>query len=506
MGTRRTTAAVLCATAVVCSCGDQPTHRANTLTVLYPPPSDERVLGLPYDTEAKFLVFLPLTTENVHGELEGRLARSWEHSPDYRSWTVHLRSDVRWHDGTRVTAHDIKFTLDLMKHPDVLWADPNGYDVSVVDDTSYSITYRKPGGGNPLDTWTVYYPKHLLDRLDPAEFAGWEFWVRPVGNGPYRYVHHVPGAMVELAANPDYYRGRPTIDRVILKFGGQPFAELLSGSVDVVATEADVVKLAGDPRFHVYHSFGPANQAIVWNHHYPAFRDPRVRRALTLAIDRRELLSVLNLPAGAPVFDVLYTDDQFRGGELPPALTYDPREASQLLGDAGWRDTDGDGIVKHSGQPFTFIALVSGDRLQRAAVYVQLQLRRIGIRMEVQTLEVRALFARIRERDFDAVLAEMHLRGDRTSGSLNFEEDSPLGYTNPEVGSLLRRARESFDPAERDYSYRALWPAFQKDLPVTFLHRVMRTTIAHRRVRGLESPGRVDPVSHIEEVWLEREQ
>lgn len=124
--------------------------------------------------------------------------------------------------------------------------------------------------------------------------------------------------------------------------------------------------------------------------------------------------------------------------------------------------------------------------------------------MQVQTLEIRALYARIRGRKFDAIFAEMHMRGDCTAGSLNFEEDSPIGYVNPQVGALLRKARDSFDPAEWDHSYQAMWPIFQRDVPVTFLNRVMRTTIAHRRVRGLASPDRVEPTAHIEEVWLER--
>jgi ABC-type transport system substrate-binding protein len=143
--------------------GRQPGDES-TLTILSL--FDEHVLGLPYDMLDKFLVFLPLATENEAGELEGRLAQSWEHSDDLRAWTIFLRSDIRWHDGVPVTAHDVKFTLDLMKRPDVLWADPDAFEVRVLDDTSYTITYRKPSIGNPLDSWTVYYPKHLLEGLE----------------------------------------------------------------------------------------------------------------------------------------------------------------------------------------------------------------------------------------------------------------------------------------------------------------------------------------------------
>ena len=487
------------------ACGPQD-HRAGaaaTLTVLMS--GDERVLGLPYDMSAKFLVFLPLTAENADGELEPRLAQSWQHAPDYREWTVRLRSDLRWHDGIPVTAHDVKFTLDLMKHPRVRWAGPGDYDVRVLDDTTYTIAYRKRGPGNPLDTWTVYYPRHLLEHLDPTEFENWEFWIRPVGNGPYRYVRHLPGAMLELEANPDFYRGTPRIERVVLKFGGQPLAELLSGNVDVMTTEADLLKVADDSRFTGYYRFEAfAAQALVWNHRDPAFRDRRVRRALTLAIDRNELLQVLNLPRGTPLGDVLHTERQFRRGETPPPLPHDSAEAARLLDEAGWRDRDGDGIRERDGRPFRFSVLVPGAGSERAAVYVQSQLRRLGIVMEVETLEIRALFARVREAQFEAVLSYVHMRGEPGAGALHFEEDSPIGYVNPQVASRLRQARSAFDPAEVDRLYRELWPIFQADVPVTFLHPLVRTTIAHRRVRGLVSPDRIDPVADMEAVWLER--
>ena len=88
-------ALTLAALVVALGCG-RPADRSSTVTIL-DPDGDENVLGLPWDVPDKFLVFLPLVSRNARGEVEGRLARSWEHSLDYRTWTVHLRGDVRWH-------------------------------------------------------------------------------------------------------------------------------------------------------------------------------------------------------------------------------------------------------------------------------------------------------------------------------------------------------------------------------------------------------------------------
>ncbi len=156
--------------------------KQSTITVL-PSSRVEWAFG-PYGWTSQFLVFLPLVTRNAKGELEGRLAESWEHSPDYRSWTVHLRKNVRWQDGVPVTAHDIKFTLDLLSHPEVGWLPPGAVSTKVLDDYTYSLAYHKPAGGSPLDDWTVYYPRHLLEKLDPKNCYDWDFWTHPVGNGP----------------------------------------------------------------------------------------------------------------------------------------------------------------------------------------------------------------------------------------------------------------------------------------------------------------------------------
>ena len=106
---------VCCMTLAVAGCdrGEDPAYSGgSTITVLYP--TDERALGPEYDLPAQFLMFLPLVARNIDGELEGRLAHSWEPSSDYRTWTIRLRTDVRWHDGVQVTAHDIAFTVELL--------------------------------------------------------------------------------------------------------------------------------------------------------------------------------------------------------------------------------------------------------------------------------------------------------------------------------------------------------------------------------------------------------
>ncbi len=483
---------------------DRAYSRGSTLTVAYC--CGKQTLTPAFDMEAKFLVFLPLVAEDENGDLEGRLARRWEHSPDYREWTYHLRTDVRWHDGVPVTAHDIKFTVDLLAH--VRDATPFLIEsITVLDDSTVRVRYTQTTAR--WDSWWVYYPKHLLEHLDPKKLEEWEFWTHPVGNGPYRFVRYLPDTMMEFEANPDYYRGKPKIERVVLKFAGDAgLTELLSGNVDALpwANPAEIPKLSSDPRFRVYYALGPdLARVIYWQNDDPLFRDPNIRRALTLAINRRELLQVLHLPDTLPIFDGVFTRRQLRRGQLPAPLPYDPAEARSLLDAAGWRVRHGNAVRERDGRPFRFTAIVlPGTSVQpgdeQAAVYVQDQLRRIGVRMDLQLLGS-GIADRLKSGKFEA--AFWHFRHSAWWLQQYLGRSSPIGYRNAEVARRIDRAMVTADPEELDGIYRGLMEIFRADVPISFLTPQVNTYIAHRRIRGLSSPWRTDPVEHMEDLWLE---
>ncbi len=494
-------AGLLALAALGCGRGDDRAYsRGSTVTVLYP--ADERALGPLNDYPAKFMVFLPLVGRNAEGETEGQLARNLDHSPDYRTWTIHLRTDVRWHDGVPVTAHDIEFTVGLLSRPDVGYIAPGTITISVLDDSTLTYTTT----GQPLSDYQTYYPKHLLENLDPTQLYDWEFWTQPVGNGPYRYVRHVPKTMMEFEINPDYVLGRPRIERVILKFGAPLLPELLSGSVDAISfiDPMELLKLLDDSRFSRYDQPSPFVQTIFWNHRHRFFREAKVRRALTLAINRRELLGVRNLPADLPLFDVIFSGRQ--RDSLPDHLPYDPESARRLLEEAGWVDEDGDGIRERSGERFRFDVLVAASG-EREAVYVQAQLRRVGVHMDITSRADRGqVFRQVRGGDFEAAISRLVMSLSSRGGQLGFfGEDSHIGYPNQRAHQLLEMAAATQNPLTIDTLYRELMEIFQADHPVTFLYTKQSTHVVHRRLAGLSSPHRTDPVMYMEHLWLEDE-
>ncbi|MBW1901974.1 MAG: peptide ABC transporter substrate-binding protein [Deltaproteobacteria bacterium] len=490
---------------------DSPSVDSSTITVLYP--WDDRVLGPNSDVDAKLLVFLPLFTTDEKGHMQGKLAEKWVHSEDYRSWTFYLRQDVNWHDGVLVTAHDIKFTLELISRPDIMFDGSwlGMQSITVHDDHSLTIIFEWPK--DFLDDWLVYWPKHILENLDPKKFWKWDFWNQPVGNGPYRCVRHVPKTLMEFEANFDYYDGKPEIERVFLKFGSaSSLTELLSGNVDVLMyfNRSDIPKLAKSPQFRTYYHLPNFYwlSAVYWNMKDPIFSDPKVRRALTMAVDRVEILRVLNMPEDLKIFDVVFTGHQYRHDEIPPPLPHNQEAAVQLLDEAGWREGN-DGVLKKDGQDFRFeIIIPTGDpgmgAYSEAATLIQAQFRRIGIQMDIQVLEGNLLRKRIMSGQFQAAINSFFQGANQLLQW--FGEDSPLGYNNPRVIQLLKENTKTVDPEEVNRIFSEIMPLMAQDLPLTFLFPQIHSCVVHKRIKGLSSPYRAYPLAHMEHLWIEEEE
>ncbi len=490
------------------ACGapaDRAQTRDSTISLAYC--CGERVLNPMMDTNARMLVFLPLARHDEKGELEGRLARRWEHSADYREWTFHLRTDVLWHDGTPVTGHDVAFTIDLWAHPEVNWYGAAGVESTAVpDDSTVVIRYGQSMDALQYQPWLVYYPRHLLEGLDPGEFYDWEFWLRPVGNGPYRVTRTVPATLMELKANERHYEGKPPIERVVLRFvDGAGLTELMGGGVDIL-TEVEpgqARQLAEDPRFRLYHSASTGmGLAVYWNHRSPPFADPQVRRALMPAVNREELRSVLGFPEDMPILDGPFSLRQLARGEISQPVAYDPVEAERLLIEAGWVDGDGDGVRERAGRALRFTALVSDQPARRQiGVSVQAMLRRVGVHMEVQSLEGSVVFRKVQAGEFEAAVLPTGIPADWLQHY--FGAESLLGYRSPEVGTLVDRLAINAEPEILDRIFGELTDIFRRESPALFLFPSVQFVLATRRVQGLSSPWRAHPTPYMDALWLE---
>lgn len=490
-------------TVLLAACADGPARPADTLALASC--CGERVMSPAMDVGQKFLVFSPLVATDELGDPEPRLARSWKIDDDHRRFTFHLDPRFRWHDGTPVTSADVQFTLELMQHPDVRML-PAGRirAVEAPDDTTVVITHTRPVDLIQLWSWYVIFPRHRLQALEPAGFYEWDFWTRPVGSGPYRYVRHDPQVMMLLEADPGYPLAELAIPRIRLKFSeSAAVTDLLAGEVDVVrgVDHEQALRLAADARFRTYHAFhGYIARALLYDHGSPLFADARVRRALTLAVDRRAMVETLSLPDETPLFDGIYTYRQIRRGDLPRPLPHDPDSARALLRVAGWSDTDGDGVLDAGGSPFRFDALVAGDDLRGAAVLLQSELARVGVDMGVRIVERNVARDRWAARDAVAILDRV---GNAPGGlERRYGSRNRIGYERPEVAALVARAAAEPVPQVRDSLYRQVSAHLRADVPLLWLWPNVERTVAHRRVVGLRD-GKTSPIQSIHDLRIE---
>ena len=456
-----------------------------------------------------FLLYPPLFKWNEKPEVVGCLVKKWEHSPDYRTWTYTLHDNIKWHDGFPFTTQDVKFTHELLTNPDDPQIPPGTTTLKIIDEHTFAITFHENRSYDPLVAWNFYLPEHIYKGKGKNEISEelQTLSQPPVGYGPYRYVRHVPKTMIELEANPDYFLGRPKIDRVVIKFGGEKITELLAGNVDIIfATGLEAQQLGDDPRFNFYYKASIA-RALFWNQNHFLFEDVKVRRALTLTIDRRELYRLHNVPDEVSIVDGAYTLELLRSGELPEALPFDPEQTRRLLEEAGWRDRDGDGVLDRENRKFRFTAIFFHADL-KAATLVQAHYKKMGIQMELQSLDAGALWSKVYDGSFEAFIGGGHLNTIKEilGRSPRPNRNIDIGYSGTEMKQIIDESEKNWDPNSKDLIYTKLWKILQKDMPITFLQPHVQGRIVHRRIKGLSSPFRIFPLCHMEHLWIEEDE
>lgn len=466
------------------------------------------------------LLSMPLVRYDERQAFVPWLAERWDTvrvAPDTLELTFHLRRDIRWHDGVPTTAEDVRFTYERMLDPHVAFP-RRGYlshwspRVEVPD--SFTIRFRLRPHAEFLDfwTWDVVLPAHLLRDVPADELRTHPFAREPIGNGPFRFVRRVTGREIVFEANPDFTKalgGRPYVDRVVFRVIPEVSArvtELLTGGLDLAFIPPDAVRqlesAAGTRVIRFPSGFWTQ---IAWNTRRAPFDEARVRRALSLAIDRQALLDgILHGYGEVGRWTVTPAQWPYDAADPETGLRYDPAEARRLLAAAGWQDRDGDGVLEDGQRRpfrFTLLSFRESSTHPRSAVAIQAQLRRIGVDMRLRMMEEASAFALAqgrldaggrRVRDFDALLTN-YTTGRAADDSWflhSRNRDNPLslpGYADPRADSLMDTLAVTLD---RDAA-RPLWREYQRlmvrETPVAVLLYPDFLLAVRARVHGVEA-------------------
>jgi peptide/nickel transport system substrate-binding protein len=445
-----------------------------------------------------------LVAYDAEGRYVPMVARGWELAPDGKTLTLRLRDGVLWHDGERVTSHDVAYTVQKVLEPATLsraWASAfaNIDSVETPDDLTV-IAHYKTTYADALEPWRVpLVPEHVASK--DGNFLQGAFAHHPIGCGPFQFVSDDPGQSVVLAAFDRYWGGRPSMDRIVFKIGTAErtsYESLLLGQLDILAVSPDLWRdsltapaAARLKRFVYYRLTG---WKVDWNQDgsTPFFLDKRVRRALVMALDRVRYASSVAAGLARPAVSSYPPETQWADPSVV-ALPFDPAESARLLDEAGWRRPAGGGLRKKDGVPFQFTLIFpagSQEIADRTAAWMQQSLAEIGVGMRIEKIANEALTQRRKSHAFQAAMGSIAFdetpdRFDLYHSTANQAGFNYGSFSDPEVDRLLEDGRTTIDLEARRALYNRLQRRLDDLQPIAFLFQFAQPVLHDPDLQGI---------------------
>lgn len=455
------------------------------------------------------------------------LATSWTISDDGLTYTFKLREGVKWHDGQPLTAADVKFTVESIVGPYHSRGRAHFGDLSGIETPDDLTVIFKLNAPVPYfikafqPSETPILPKHKFEGVDLKQAAAVRqaeiFTKQPVGTGPFKLKEWQRGSHIILERNPGYWKsGHPYLDQVILRVlpdGSARAIAVEKGEVDLAPQnglpEAEIQRLAALPSLQVSSDGAEALGPILWlevNLREGPMADVRVRKAISMALDRSRIIDVIWYGYGkAATGPIVSANPALFNTSMKP-LAYDPKKAAALLDEAGFKP-GADGlrfkIVQHY--------LPYGENYVRLAEYVKQELQKIGIGVETKSLDLAGWLKTVyTDWGFNLTSTFSHNYSDpsigveRTFTSSNIKKGASftnsMGYSNPKVDELFKAASREMDAGKRKNQFLEIQSILNDELPVIFLIEMQYVHVWNKKVNGLIQNG-ISMYSNWDSVW-----
>lgn len=476
------------------------------------------------DRDISNLVYASLMRYNAQGELVGDLAESYKVLEDGRKYLFRLRENLQWEDGTPLTTKDIVFTIQLIQDP--RYGSPinqSWQGVEVSAENEREVTFKLSSTYVPfLENTTVgIIPSHIWQQIPPESFRLTDLNLQPIGSGPFKvekFTKTKKGGVefissYTLERNERYWDKKPYLDKITFKFytsEEEAIAAYNARSVDGMAfiSASQIEKIKNPERLNMHEFQLPRYFAIFINQNKnDILKDSVIRSALGYAIDRDAIISeILNgfaQKAHTPIPPNLQT---YYNNDIE-ILAYDPVLAAQILEDAGWVDTDGDGVrditLAKNEKPLPLeltLTTLRWPELEKVALALRDQWKEVGIRVHIQFEELGVLQQDvIRPRSYELLLfGEIFgLVPDPFSFWHSSQKNHPglnlSLYENNDVDKLLEDAREEFDEATRVDLYRQFQKQVVEDRAALFLYDPTYLYPVRKGVGGIKPTLLADP-------------
>lgn len=421
-----------------------------------------------------------------------------------------LKKGIKWHDGVEFTADDVIFTYEKIMDKNIYTPRKSNYkevkSVKKIDRYTIEVDYKRPYF-KALVIWMIeIIPKHLLEN--EKNLMSSFFDRKPIGTGPYKIKEFKTGEDIELFANNDYFEGKPKIEKIHYKFIPDPNTSFLMlkqkqldlGGLSPLQIDRQIsnnfkkdFKIIEKPSFsYDYLGFNLKNEK---------FKNPKIREALSLGINRQELVDILFFGHGE-VCKGPFLPGSFAYNENVKPKKQDLKKAKQLLKESGYDENN----------PFSFEIVTStgGDTRINAAQIIQYQLSKIGVKVNIRVMEWQAfLNTVVHPRKFESVLLGWSLALMPDAYPLWHSDSDVLGgfnlvgYHNKEVDKLIEEGSSIVDMKELAKIYKKLFTLISNDNPYLFLYIPNSITVVNSKIKNIE-PSLIG-IMHNQIDWIKPE-
>ncbi|HDR7001963.1 ABC transporter substrate-binding protein [Bacillus cereus] len=498
---------------------DKAKNRKDTLVVGISKPGG---VFLPYfqqngwDGNVTSVIFASLVSTDKQGKPIPELAEKWDVSSDQLTYTFHLRKDLKFSDGSPLTADDVAFTLTLLHDKayegevDISqYAVKGGKEykegkatsiegIQVVDQQTIKITTEKVNsqaifvlGGTVLSK--AYYGKDYKQNTSLDYLK--DLYGKPLAAGPYKFEKYIPGQEVRFVANENYYAGKPKIQNFIYKItsGDTKLQLFQTGEVDHtgLGTGDEVLEQAKALEFaNIQIETAPSFSYIYMNNNKSYLKDKKVRQALIYGLDRKKYVdtalkgygTVANVPIHPTSW--AYTEEGVNKYE------YDKEKAKKLLDEAGWK-VGSDGIREKDGQKLklSYFGPSSAKDSDLLIPIAKENYKEIGVEFNPEFMDFNTMLSKVNKGDYDLASVSTPITSDpsETAGEyLSTANETSLGYKNAKVDELIQKGIETVDIEKRKPIYKELYKELSDDPPVILLNYRRTITGYNGNIKGID--------------------
>ena len=466
-----------------------------------------------WDENVTNVIFSRLIDWDSQGKLVPGLAESWSVSDDHKVYTIKLRPNLTFSDGSPLTAEDVAFTLTVLHDPkydgdtDITLANiAGGADykagkadsvsgLKVIDPLTLQVTTTQPGAttlakiGGPVLSKAWYGKNYQRGNLDYLRTLNG----KPLGNGPYVYDKYIPGQEIRFHANTRFYRGTPPVPRFIYRVTNPStnFQLFQTGETDYDAftsrpDDIEQLRMLGFANINLYGSSDYSK--VEFNLHRPALQDAKVRQALIYGLDRQKLIDVVYQGYGKVAIEPIAPISWAWNANGVNPYQYNPARANQLLDEAGWKKGP-DGIRVKAGKRLELTLLVSKKVLNDALIPIAKEnWQQIGVLLKPQVVDFNALMSQRKAGNYDLASFSTSTLNDPHDGVWDFysKEATESGYNNPKVDALINQGNTELDPEKRKPIYNRLYQVLAEDPPAILLAYRQILSASSARVTGFK--------------------